>query len=223
MLHWSPKPSSPNPDPVPWEVSYFPWKDCNWKSSRYEECPLQQKWESEMLEHSALGSCTKLIITANLCCCLVCRGKDEIAKLISRQRKGSSQQCLRLKWNSAFAWATEQSSRDGWKLWLQACSSPSLYKCACRDQCAQHWVQRLNAALSPLAPDWRLTQTTHHLQRHSTDPIVWERQAYPKPSVTSQMFSYIRKKKQQKTKQDQGYSICVKFISTASACIPFES
>lgn len=156
-----------------------------------------------MLEHSALASCTKLIITANLCCCSVCRGKDEIAKLLSRQRKGSSQQCLRLKWNYAFAWATEGNSRDGWKLWLQACSSPSLYKCACRDQCAQRWVQRLNAALSPLAPDWWLTQTTHHLHRHCTDPSVWEMQASPKPSATSQVFSHLKKNTKNKKKTNK--------------------
>lgn len=45
MLHWSPKTSSPNPYLVPWKVSHFPWKDCNWKSSRYEECPLQPEWK----------------------------------------------------------------------------------------------------------------------------------------------------------------------------------
>lgn len=148
---------------------------------------FNQSEHQEMLEHPAFAPCKKLIIRANLCCCLVCWGKDEMAKLIPRQRKGSSQQRLRWlqKWYPAFSSATKGNSGDGWKPWLQACSSPSLYKYVCKDQCARRRVQSLNAALSPLAPDWWLTQTTHHLQRHCTDPSVWETQAFQKPSATS--------------------------------------
>jgi len=45
MLHWSPQTSSPNPFPAPWKVSDFPWKDSNWKRSRYKQCPLQPEWK----------------------------------------------------------------------------------------------------------------------------------------------------------------------------------
>lgn len=66
---------------------------------------FNQSENQEMLEHSALASCTKLLKTANLCRCLVCWGEDEMAKLILRQRKGLSQHRLRLlqKWYSVFS------------------------------------------------------------------------------------------------------------------------
>lgn len=87
--------------------------------------------------------------------------------------------------------------------------SPSLYKRVCEDQRARCRVQRLHAAPSPLAPDWWLTQTTHHLQRHCTNPVRVKHRLSKNPLQHLMMFSHISTQKKKK-KKDQGCNISVK-------------